>query len=247
MAFTLIELLVVVAILSLLVSMLVPSLIKAKELARKMLCANNMRQVAIGTIGYTTDNNGTLPPGDNYFHGGDHTLQQFVTAYIFREPQGNRWVGNTPDHNLHASKLYCPSYKNDIRTKNPREVRYSYGYIDRGGGAFFYAYGGDSLKYNPNSLPIWDWWTANGYWRKIYKYRPSSTGILIDSTVFRQPGTGSWSTDGAYHTAFRHLGWCNYVLLDSHVESSLSRIPSGGGWPVLNITTDKWDELCGVK
>lgn len=59
--FTLIELLVVIAIIALLVSILLPSLAKSKELAKRALCASNLRQQGIAVHTYTTDNNGWLP------------------------------------------------------------------------------------------------------------------------------------------------------------------------------------------
>jgi prepilin-type N-terminal cleavage/methylation domain-containing protein/prepilin-type processing-associated H-X9-DG protein len=55
-AFTLIELLVVVAIISLLVSILLPSLAKAKELARSALCMTRLRENGNGVLFYTQDN-----------------------------------------------------------------------------------------------------------------------------------------------------------------------------------------------
>ena len=47
--FTLIELLVVIAIISLLVSILIPSLKRAKELARRAVCASNLHQPGLFT------------------------------------------------------------------------------------------------------------------------------------------------------------------------------------------------------
>ena len=46
-AFTLIELLVVIAIIALLVAILMPSLARAKELARRSVCAGNLRNIFV--------------------------------------------------------------------------------------------------------------------------------------------------------------------------------------------------------
>ena len=60
-AFTLIELLVVVAIISLLVSILLPSLSQARELARRSLCMSNLHHVGVAIHMYANDNKGRSP------------------------------------------------------------------------------------------------------------------------------------------------------------------------------------------
>jgi prepilin-type N-terminal cleavage/methylation domain-containing protein/prepilin-type processing-associated H-X9-DG protein len=63
-AFTLIELLVVVAVLLILVALLLPGLDSARDKARTVLCANNMRNLALGFILYAGDNNGRMLGSD---------------------------------------------------------------------------------------------------------------------------------------------------------------------------------------
>lgn len=63
-AFTLIELLVVISIISLLMAILLPSLGRAREQARRATCMANLRSIGQGIYLYAHDNDGRLVPGD---------------------------------------------------------------------------------------------------------------------------------------------------------------------------------------
>ncbi len=67
--FTLIELLVVIAIIALLVSILLPSLGKARDLAKAAITLSNQKQFTLATLNYATDNrevlSGYTPPEAN--------------------------------------------------------------------------------------------------------------------------------------------------------------------------------------
>src|SRR3712207_5557296 len=68
-AFTLIELLVVIGILTVLAALLLPAASRAREQARSVACAGNLRQIGVAFVLYASDNEHWYP------HHGDWVIQ----------------------------------------------------------------------------------------------------------------------------------------------------------------------------
>jgi prepilin-type N-terminal cleavage/methylation domain-containing protein len=107
--FTLIELLVVVAIIALLISILLPSLGRAREQAKRAVCASNLRSITQACITYSMDNNDSVP-----LHRG------VEPTYVYVNKTGAGLSAGTADDHWHLADLLLP-YMNmeGIRRSGP--------------------------------------------------------------------------------------------------------------------------------
>jgi type II secretory pathway pseudopilin PulG len=62
--FALLELLVVISILMILLSVMMPALHKARQMARLTICKTNMHQMNLSLVAYAADHDGRIVPGD---------------------------------------------------------------------------------------------------------------------------------------------------------------------------------------
>jgi prepilin-type N-terminal cleavage/methylation domain-containing protein/prepilin-type processing-associated H-X9-DG protein len=125
--FTLVELLVVIGIIALLVSILLPSLARARESGNRLVCLSNLKQLGTAMMMYVNDNKGALPLTGLGSHRDEDVIwwQQAVRPRIGEGGIG-RYLGLSPDQ---LAILRCPSDDANFRFYNPtspNQFQFSY-------------------------------------------------------------------------------------------------------------------------
>jgi prepilin-type N-terminal cleavage/methylation domain-containing protein len=149
--FTLIEVLVVVAIIGILASLLLPSLKKARDSARRGVCVNNLKNISTALLMYPDDNNdyftfgsgrsGRTTTWDDLLGEGGYDGRNITTAVAALAQ-----IADPAD----GSKIYyCPSAKFDyINTRGTGQPNRTYSFNENLGG-----YWNDSITINSVASP----------------------------------------------------------------------------------------------
>jgi len=103
--FTLIELLVVITIIGILASMLLPTLLEARERGRRAVCMANLDQLAVGIHVYADDWDGVLPSrGRHYWNWGNLPCHKTARARVLLDDE----------YIQSADSFVCPSLPKDL-------------------------------------------------------------------------------------------------------------------------------------
>lgn len=122
--FTLVELLVVIGIIALLISILLPSLNRAREAARTAACLSNLRQMGLAAQMYANDYKGYLTPSRGYGAlpeyncSGPQNWPSYLTGYLdpgkgVRNDVKTLTLDEQFKYNAIWKKLVCPTANND--------------------------------------------------------------------------------------------------------------------------------------
>jgi prepilin-type N-terminal cleavage/methylation domain-containing protein len=244
-AFTLIELLVVVAIIATITGILLPSLSGAREAARGVVCASNLRQLATAVEMYASDHRGHAAPGAPDFQsnlrrwhgarasGGSAFAAQGGTLSGYIAPDGDAGV-----RGLGAVLRTCPTF-----APVARRVQAGGAGGLTGGAGFERNTGG----YGYNNAYVGTWRVMHGdgsasvvtdrAGSPMAMFRqPSATIAFSDAAISAdptanaqglveysfveprfQPGSPEFRLDPTMH--FRHARQANAVMLDASVRT----------------------------
>src|SRR3954469_19301575 len=241
-AFTLVELLVVIGIIGLLIAILLPALNKARESARTIKCASNLRQLGLAMTMYSNEFKGLMPYPTTTYGGENYHWFNCVDKYLRAIQDETNRTG------VAASRTY-KSYKQCIV--------YDEFPGNRSGT------GQDSLKefaktYKMNThLRRGDLFspfdpTKRGVPCKITNIRkPTDTVLIGDGQSLDQTGyiasqaeSGQFAMDvndtstGTAGPALRHRGGANMCFVDGHVQwlqlaLTPTARPMSGGAPAI--------------
>lgn len=124
--FTLLELLIVIAILAILMTLLLPSLGRAREVSERAVCASNLKQLFTGTMLHSQNNDFKLPPVIR--QGVSNTTWIYTVSELMNLPA-------TKNPSRAESDLFqCPTAPVHPSTNSSYASNVFSGYLSRAGG-----------------------------------------------------------------------------------------------------------------
>jgi prepilin-type N-terminal cleavage/methylation domain-containing protein len=129
-AFTLVELLVVIAIIAVLISILLPSLAKARSVAARVTCCNQMRQIVMAAVNYCQAYHDFLPTHNLSFNSGTDggTRASWLQMNLSTNPPtvSNDHIGRLVLLGWIATSkiLICPNMSNKIDPNHTERAAY---------------------------------------------------------------------------------------------------------------------------
>ncbi len=223
--FTLIELLVVIAIIALLLSVLLPSLRKAKQLTQTVICKSNLHQWHMVFKMYTQDYNDS-------FHSG----------WANNGPASNWWMDAALTYYGDVDEIRCcptatrPITMTDGITPGPGAGKQPFAAWGKDPWLYghFGSYGINGWVQNPNNIKIKNLGLTAAdlklYWKKMTAKGASEVPVLTDAQwidTWPQPTDGPPGTEnsgwGSSHFARivqnRHNEKQNVVFMDGTVKT----------------------------
>ena len=228
--FTLLELLVVVAIISILLSFLIPALAKSREIAREAVCASNMKQMYSGACLYSTDNNMFYPainaPLSMY---ENRSVHDGIAPYIMEIKNNSGHFPALLQSHDKAGVFTCPSFDETeavARGMNDWDPR-----------AYYSGY-----TTNPYMLNSYSYQTGLWYGRPRHMAQ-LPTGMILH-TEGQATGTSSLYFDDK-NGLYQYHGdknKSNYIYVDGHVKGSkINHLLNYNVEPWLNTNNPTFD------